>query len=258
MGAVLLLLLGGLALGALASGGDDGEEATDTGRGDGARNTGDGDPDGRVSREGDTIMGSAGDDVIIVADDPVVIFTGAGDDFVRSGDEPDFVSDFAEGNPPGDDTIYGGQGADTLLGSSGEDALYGGTQNDLLNAIDRVDGTPNAPDLVSGGWGEDTLVGDDGDTLTGGEGADIFAVASRDAEAEAPVTIADFEPGDFLQVEIYDPALLRNDGSDVIELVDLATDGVGLVVNDIRLATVQGLTAADLGSDDYAVIDFTT
>ena len=251
MAGLLFLLLGGLALGLMVQGGDGDAD-------DDAAETG-----GGVTRDGDTVTGTDGDDVIFGAsgEDDEVFFVGGGNDFVRAGGGPDFVSDTQRdgtpGDSPGDDTVYGDGGDDTLIGVGGSDRLYGGTQDDELLAIDPASSRGGGADLLSGGWGDDTLAGDDGDTLTGGPGVDLFVPVIEDAAAEAVVQIADFEDGEFIEVTILDPGLLRDDGSDVIEAVDLGPEGTGLVVNGVPLVRLAGVAAASLDTGDYALIDAT-
>ena len=105
----------------------------------------------------------------------------------------------------GDDLLIGGAGNDPLFGSSGNDELQGGLGNDYLY----------------GGFGNDILKGEDGfdylisglgtDTLIGGAGTDSFKYdyLSDSNSFGGYDTIQDFE-----------------DGTDVINLVGLADDGI--------------------------------
>lgn len=116
------------------------------------------------SRDGDLIMGGAGNDTIIGGAGDEVIYGGVGNDSINAGDGNDLVHG-GDGNDTihggnGDDTIYGGAGDDVLFGGEGNDVLYGGTGNDFLN----------------GGAGDDILYGGSGsNVLVGGDGADTFA-----------------------------------------------------------------------------------
>ena len=214
-----------------------------------------------MTRDGDIVTGTDGDDILTGAagEDDETFLTGPGNDFVRAGGGPDLISDATGSGVPSNDndTFYGGAGDDVLIGTSGADALYGGTQNDVIEAVDIYPDAPFAPDTVSGGWGDDTLVGDDGDTLIGGEGTDLFVAVIGNAADEAVIQVEDFGDGDFLQVTISDPTLLRGDGSDVIRAVDLGTDGAGIIANDPPLVRLAGVDAATLDAADYAVIDTT-
>ena len=100
--------------------------------------------------------------------------------------------DFFWGNTA-NDSLYGDDGNDILKGYDGNDYLSGGYGNDSLEGEYGNDtllgGDDN--DTLLGGYGDDTLYGDSGnnylngfgggysveiDTLTGGSGADTFAI----------------------------------------------------------------------------------
>ena len=112
----------------------------------------------------DTLLGTAGDDVIAL-DDQFSPFPQApgprldGIEVINVGDGNDVVDLTSQTYDYGDVAIYGGNGNDVLWASSGNDLLHGGSGNDSL----------------FGGFGNDTLYGDDGnDTLDGGLGADTL------------------------------------------------------------------------------------
>ena len=159
-----------------------------------------------------------------------------------------------EGPSSDNDTFYGGQGEDTLIGTSGSDALYGGTQDDLIIALERFDGAPYAPDRLFGGWGEDELVGDDGDTLTGGAGEDVFVPVVYHTDGAKSVVIEDFEPGERIQIQIYEAGFLADDGSDTFAFDDSA-EGTVIRVNGLEMALVHGIQAADLALEIVEVVD---
>ena len=95
------------------------------------------------------------------------INTGAGNDTVICGDEPDRVNGGA-----GNDSIEGGNGNNTLYGGTGNDTLTSGSGNDYLNG-----GVGH--DVLNGGAGNDTLADAVGpDTLYGGTGDNTFVVAN--------------------------------------------------------------------------------
>jgi Ca2+-binding RTX toxin-like protein len=64
---------------------------------------------------GDLTFGDAGQDFIIVGQDPKEVFAGQGNDFIRGGTAQDFLL----GNE-GDDWIEGGDGFDTIAGENSE------------------------------------------------------------------------------------------------------------------------------------------
>ncbi|MBF2099273.1 MAG: hypothetical protein IGQ88_13000, partial [Gloeomargaritaceae cyanobacterium C42_A2020_066] len=108
----------------------------------------------------------------------------AGDDSLSGGDRNDVLD-----GGTGFDILLGGEGADILRGGDDDDTLSGKEGNDTLQGDagnDSLEGQAGL-DNLSGGEGADTLIGSSGsqtneiDTLTGGNGADFFAVDSRGA-----------------------------------------------------------------------------
>ncbi len=116
-----------------------------------------------------------GNDHVIGSSDNNFIWTSGGNDTVNGGN--------------GNDSLYGGSGNDKLSGGTGDDVLIGGTGDDLL-----VGGS--ASDFLVGGHGKDTLIGEGfglssphpmisitlyipPDTLSGGNGADVFVLGDR-------------------------------------------------------------------------------
>ncbi len=95
------------------------------------------------------------------------INTGAGNDTVLAGDEPDRINGGA-----GNDSISGGGGNNTIYGGTGNDTITDGNGNDYLNG-----GVGH--DVITAGNGTDTLADAVGpDTLLGGTGHDTFVVAN--------------------------------------------------------------------------------
>jgi Ca2+-binding RTX toxin-like protein len=120
----------------------------------------------------DTINGNGGNDTINAKRGRDTLDGGLGDDVVKAGD--------------GRDNSNGGEGNDTMYGGWGNDVQYGGPGNDLIFA-------GRGRDITYGGDGNDTLWalarGDvhgrhdrRGDSLTGGEGDDLFR--TRDGERD--------------------------------------------------------------------------
>ena len=111
---------------------------------------------------GQTIVGTAGDDVILGGSGNDTLRGQAGNDVVcgRAGDD---VLIGARGN----DELHGNSGNDVLRGDAGDDTLHGGADNDMI-----IGG--NGEDTMTGGEGDDSLIGNAGaDTLDGGEGMDL-------------------------------------------------------------------------------------
>ncbi len=111
---------------------------------------------------------------IIAANSPikVVIYSGAGNDFLYGGSGDDVLN-----GGSGDDSLVGGGGDDTLVGGDGNDTIVSGEGDDQMNGgvgNDRLEGGPG-DDVLIGSDGHDTLVGGDGfNELHGGDGNDIL------------------------------------------------------------------------------------
>ncbi|SHE54165.1 Ca2+-binding protein, RTX toxin-related [Loktanella atrilutea] len=122
----------------------------------------------------DLVYGGAGNDTIRTGDDQDTIFGGTGNDTIYAGIDDDTVNGDA-----GDDLIYGGQGNDSLSGGAGNDIVYGEDGDDFLGGgqftgSDTLYGGAGN-DTLNGGLDDDELYGGDGnDTLSGAEGNDSF------------------------------------------------------------------------------------
>ncbi|MEM8678612.1 MAG: calcium-binding protein, partial [Planctomycetota bacterium] len=117
-----------------------------------------------------SIMGGAGDDVLIGGSGPNTLLGGEGNDQITGGSNDDQLIGGA-GNDKifggdGDDTIIGGEGNDELLGEDGDDYLRGDGGRDVLIGA-------SGDDEMLGGDGDDVLLGEAGqDTAWGGSGRD--------------------------------------------------------------------------------------
>lgn len=166
-----------------------------------------------------TIIGTAGDDVLIGSDGPDVIHGNGGDDRIVGAGGDDLIcalggddriyggsgddvvwagrgSDKVRGGPGhdelrgqwGDDFLKGGPGSDLIFGNGGNDRLRGGGGDDDLNG-----GREN--DVVWGGRGDDTLTGQaDDDVVKGGAGDDACA----DLEAKTTFDSCETEVGGYI------------------------------------------------------------
>lgn len=112
-----------------------------------------------------TIVGTNGDDWILVDHEDAVVVLLDGDDtvFLLGGDD-NFVcggdgDDWAVGSP-GDDRIYGEDGDDSIFGMAGDDMLVGGDGDDELYGNDDSD-------TLFGGAGFDHIDGGQGGTGPG-------------------------------------------------------------------------------------------
>ncbi|QYX58566.1 Hint domain-containing protein [Roseovarius sp. SCSIO 43702] len=147
----------------------------------------------------DLVYGGAGDDTITTGDDADTISGGDGDDVIDAGLDDDEVSGDA-----GDDFIIAGEGSDTVHGGDGDDTIYGGINNDSVNIPDDRDPEPdNGDDLLSGGAGDDLIFGeDDDDTILGGTGDD---------------TLDGGIDNDFIRGQDGDDSILGGDGDDTLQ-----------------------------------------
>lgn len=116
-----------------------------------------------------------------------------------------------------DDVVRGGGGNDTIDAGHGADSVDGGAGDDLIDTRDvtrdlsrRGDAFEMA-DTVQGGGGNDTLAGDNGDTLTGGDGADLFRLDYLDRVQDGTelvrwdfdaTVITDFTAADRIEITI--------------------------------------------------------
>jgi Ca2+-binding RTX toxin-like protein len=123
-------------------------------------------------RVGETIVGTACDDVIFAPPGVEAVEGGGGDDTIVAapisasapcpeGCHLGIGSQTFEGGP-GDDVVYGERGNDRLFGGEGNDQLFGGIGDDLLK------GGPGN-DRLSGGFGADSLDGEAGDDYVRGD-----------------------------------------------------------------------------------------
>ncbi len=137
-----------------------------------------------------SLLGTAGDDVLIGTAGRDVIMGGEGDDIICGRGGNDLIlagpgADMVSGGPGNDkirggggpDVLWGDNGADRLLAMTGADIVYGGQGKDRLNGAggnDVLDGG-DGNDRIDGGRGADELRGSDGrDRLFGGSGVDIL------------------------------------------------------------------------------------
>ncbi|VEP18019.1 hypothetical protein H1P_6740001 [Hyella patelloides LEGE 07179] len=121
-----------------------------------------------ASFDGDSVIGSAGNDTLRGRDGNENLNGLAGDDSLEGRNGDDILNGGA-----GNDSLFGGDGNDVLEGSDGNDSLDGGDDNDTLNG-------GRGKNFLLGGKGNDSLIGSIGnDTLEGGEGDDILDGGNR-------------------------------------------------------------------------------
>ena len=200
----------------------------------------------------DTLSGGTGDDRLFGSPGVDVGLGGDGNDKIFLGDGDDTTVDpLGTSQDAGDDFIRGGDGADTLTDTLGSNRIHGDLGADQIITIDGLqnDGTlsgqdSGTTDSVHAGFGNDTLVGDDGDILTGGEGEDLFVVATAIQSPGTPVVLTDFD----LRDDMF--SLVFMDGAPADPTVRFAFDAqtnlIRASVDNQDVATLSGLTAADI------------
>ncbi|MEM1393631.1 MAG: calcium-binding protein [Cyanobacteria bacterium P01_H01_bin.150] len=170
----------------------------------------------------DKIKGDHGKNTLHGGEGHDKLFGRGGDDYLYGG----YGNDKLKGDK-GDDYLNGGYGNDKLKGGKGDDYLNGGWGHDTLygeHGHDNILGDIGNDKLV-GGDGNDTLDGygasyyvafggtsprsNESDTLTGGHGADVFVLGSKDFTQDSKyylghghATITDFDSheGDTIQL----------------------------------------------------------
>lgn len=198
----------------VVNGGDAGETFTGTGMNDTFNGVGGGDTlNGNGGNDvlnggagADRLDGGSGDDVLDGGGDNDLLFDNSGSNILRGGDGNDNLRSTGNGTNlleggNGDDVLFGGLGNDTLDGGDGDDrialatpALLPGPETRTVTALggagnDYIGVGVTAPDKV--------LV-----QVSGGQGADIFALSG--AELPSRATIIDFKRADGDTLAIQD------------------------------------------------------
>jgi Ca2+-binding RTX toxin-like protein len=192
----------------------------------------------------DNIFAGDGDDTVTGQEGDDRIFLGRGDDVSSNSDAFSELEDGPTGQlAGGDDLIRGGAGADKIIDVLGANTLYGDTGNDILSGRDAGYDQGTA-DTLFGGFGNDVLRGDDGDVMSGGEGSDVFDVyVSGDA---APAVITDFEEGENLIIRLADSTPAEMDQI-TSALAENGEDTNILLDGDV-VAVLSGLTEVPEGA----------
>ena len=172
----------------------------------------------------DTVAGGLGNDVIIGS---------GGDDVLRGDDNSRSAQD---GEPGGNDIIFGGAGNDRIGGKAGNDILSGDAGDDFIWG-DAGD------DILMGVTGNDILVGDN---FSNGSGSDLFVFGNGDGTD----TILDFEVGidriGLVEGElVFADLSLSQDGGDTL---------LGVTDTGETLAILQNVQASALGEASFVVV----
>jgi hypothetical protein len=174
-----------------------------------------------------------------LADVPITVTTGAGNDFAGTGAGNDVL-----GGDNGDDFLLGGAGTDLVVGGNGSDFVNGGVGTDvevLGNGKDTAAWNPGeGNDTIDGGLGRDTLAfnGSDGD-----ERMSLSANGQRAVFLRSPGNIR----MDLDRVEGLDLASFG--GADAVTIDDLS--GTEVTAAEIDLASTGG--SPDAGADTVQV-----
>lgn len=208
----------------------------------------------------DTLFGLEGDDTLFGLGNNDLVFgnQGAdlldgteGDDTIFGGRDNDNITDIGGGN----DLTFGNLGSDFINGGQGNDQIFGGQEDDIL-----VGGLGN--DFVSGDKGSDILYGIDSanfsnpgfgeiDTLSGGEGVDLFYIGSGSLSYYMGLGDGDFAL--ITDINLIEDFIFVS-GTDNLTFIDLSFgnlgSGTGIYsqMNDL-IAFVQNVTASQINSN---------
>ncbi|MEM9002138.1 MAG: pre-peptidase C-terminal domain-containing protein, partial [Cyanobacteria bacterium P01_F01_bin.86] len=183
--------------------------------------------------EDNNIEGLGGEDTIAggLAND--LILGGDGDDVLRGDRNSRSTQD---GEPGGDDIIFGGEGNDRIGGKAGNDILSGDAGDDFIWGDD-------GDDILMGVSGNDILTGDNSSS---GSGSDTFVFGNGDGTD----TITDFEVGiDFIGLV---------EGELVFEDLSFTQDGdntlLGVSDSGETLAILNNVQASLLDASSFVIV----
>ena len=181
----------------------------------------------------DTLETAGGDDIVAGELGNDVITGGGGDDVLR-GDRNDRATQ--DGEPGGNDIIFGGDGNDRIGGKAGNDILSGDAGDDLIYGDD-------GNDILMGGTGNDTLVGDN---FSDGSGSDLFVFGNGDGTD----TILDFEMG-IDQIGLVEGELVF---ADLTLTQDGANTLLGVGSSGEVLAVLNNVQASALDESSFVIV----
>ena len=154
--------------------------------------------------QGDTLVGSDGDDTIFSGDFNDTISGGAGSDFIDAGG--------------GDDSVLGGSGADTLLGGDGNDTLSGQGGTDSVDGgigDDTViwEGASGSNDFLTDNLGDNTLI------VNGSGSANTFTI---EQSVDRLLTVTEAGKSVTLGPTFILATINSNNGNDTLNIGDLS------------------------------------
>ena len=168
-----------------------------------------------------------------LADVPMTVTTGAGNDFALSGAGNDVLD-----GDTGEDFLLGGAGTDLVVGGAGADFVNGGLGTDvevLGNGDDIAAWNPGeGNDTIDGGLGRDTLA------FNGSNGDEQMSLSANGQRAVFLRSQGNIRM-DLDGVERLDLATFG--GSDAVTINDLS--GTEITAAEIDLASTTGLSDAD-------------
>lgn len=166
-----------------------------------------GDNDLLYGSEGDDdLAGGEGDDILLGDEGEDTLDGGAGGDMLIGGPDDDLLL-----GSGGEDVLFGGDGTDTLIGNSGSDYIDGSstmdidalvaslataeTSADLNFVFDAGSADTDDGDVLEGRGGDDFMIMGSADSVSGGDGQDLFAGGQWIRPGE-PAIIEDYVAGD--------------------------------------------------------------
>ena len=207
----------------------------------------------------DTIRTHGGNDTVNIEGGDNLVYLGDGIDEVIVQDEKSSTDDVLTAyGEAGDDTLRGGNKTiDKLYGGAGNDSLHGLKNNDVLHGGDGDDRIFNdgGDDVVDGGAGTDTIhLGSGKDIITGGTGTDIFTMGKNIGLAESQGTdiFTDFEQGEKIKLDLPN---FSDDNKFTGTTIDDVLNAFKMTGQTNTWRISQANTANDSGKNDPTKLD---
>ncbi|MDB9529335.1 Ig-like domain-containing protein [Oscillatoria sp. CS-180] len=199
-------------------------------------------PDIVGTNEAETLVGTDEDNFIQALGGGDTVAGGFGNDIIDGGDGDDVLRGDLnlrspqDGEPGGNDIIFGGDGNDRIGGKTGNDILSGDAGDDEIWG-DAGD------DILMGVTGNDILVGDNFST---GSGNDLFVFGNGDGTD----TILDFQVG-FDRIGLVEGELVF---ADLTITQDGANTLLGVASSGEVLAILNDVQASALDESSFAIV----